>query len=99
MALEESRSRLAILGGAKVSDKIQSRSLLPGGRLLIAAALAYTVLAAARATGKSWWKRTARLARWLWTGAGRPLPVDTSSLPAFKDDAERPALPPRGARG
>jgi phosphoglycerate kinase len=100
LALESpERPFVAVLGGAKVSDKIQViESLLPRvDALLVGGGMAYTFL---RAQGKP----TARslveedkldLARGLLERGGRKLrlPVDHVVAAAFKEDAERRTLP------
>ena len=107
MALEaKERPFVAILGGAKVSDKIQViESLLPRvDALLIGGGMAYTFLRAGGAsTGKSLVEEDKLdLARGLMTKAAGKirLPVDHVVASAFKEDAERRTLPARrGARG
>jgi phosphoglycerate kinase len=93
------RPFVAILGGAKVSDKIQViESLLPRvDALLIGGGMAYTFLrAAGGATGKSLVEEDKLdLARALMARAGAKihLPVDHVVASAFKEDAERRTLP------
>ena len=100
MVLEaKERPFVAILGGAKVSDKIQViESLLPRvDALLVGGGMAYTFLrAGGAATGKSLVEEDKLdLARGLMTrGAGKiRLPVDHVVASAFKEDAERRTLP------
>jgi phosphoglycerate kinase len=100
MALEaKDRPFVAILGGAKVSDKIEViESLLPRvDALLIGGGMAYTFLRAGGAkTGKSLVEEDKlELARGLLQRAGGKirLPVDHVVASAFKDDAERRTLP------
>jgi phosphoglycerate kinase len=100
MALEaKERPFVAILGGAKVSDKIQViESLLPRvDALLVGGGMAYTFLRAGGApTGKSLVEEDKLdLARELMsTAAGKiRLPVDHVVASAFKEDAERRTLP------
>ncbi len=100
MAVEaKERPFVAILGGAKVSDKIQViESLLPRvDALLIGGGMAYTFLRAQGApTGKSLVEEDKLdLARALLSRAGGKirLPVDHVVASAFKDDAERRTLP------
>jgi phosphoglycerate kinase len=99
--LLEARERpfVAILGGAKVSDKIQViESLLPRvDALLIGGGMAYTFLrAGGAATGKSLVEEDKLdLARGLMARAAGKihLPVDHVVASAFKEDAERRTLP------
>jgi len=100
MALEaKERPFVAILGGAKVSDKIQViESLLPRvDALLVGGGMAYTFLRAGGApTGKSLVEEDKLdLARELMsTAAGKiRLPVDHVVASAFKENAERRTLP------
>jgi phosphoglycerate kinase len=100
MALEgKERPFVAILGGAKVSDKIQViESLLPRvDALLIGGGMAYTFLrAAGAATGKSLVEEDkVELAQSLLSRAAGKirLPVDHVVASAFKEDAERRTLP------
>ena len=100
MALEATeRPFVAILGGAKVSDKIQViESLLPRvDALLIGGGMAYTFLRAGGATtGKSLVEEDKLdLARGLLSRAAGKirLPVDHVVASAFKEDAERRTLP------
>ena len=100
MALEaKERPFVAILGGAKVSDKIQViESLLPRvDALLIGGGMAYTFLRAGGApTGKSLVEEDKLdLARGLMARAAGKirLPVDHVVASAFKEDAERRTLP------
>ena len=100
MALEgKERPFVAILGGAKVSDKIQViESLLPRvDALLIGGGMAYTFLrAGGAATGKSLVEEDkVELARGLLSRAAGKirLPVDHVVASAFKEDAERRTLP------
>jgi phosphoglycerate kinase len=100
MALEgKERPFVAILGGAKVSDKIQViESLLPRvDALLIGGGMAYTFLRAGGAsTGKSLVEEDKLdLARGLMAKAAGKihLPVDHVVASAFKEDAERRTLP------
>jgi phosphoglycerate kinase len=102
MALEaKDRPFVAILGGAKVSDKIQViESLLPRvDALLIGGGMAYTFLRAGGAsTGKSLVEEDKLdLARGLLSRAAGKirLPVDHVVASAFKADAERRTLPAR----
>jgi phosphoglycerate kinase len=100
MALEGTeRPFVAVLGGAKVSDKIQViESLLPRvDALLIGGGMAYTFFRAAGApTGKSLVEEDkVELAKGLLTRGGRKirLPVDHVVASAFKEDAERRVMP------
>jgi phosphoglycerate kinase len=100
MAVEgKERPFVAILGGAKVSDKIQViESLLPRvDALLIGGGMAYTFLrASGAATGKSLVEEDKlELARGLMSKAAGKirLPVDHVVAAAFKEDAERRTLP------
>ena len=100
MVLEaKERPFVAILGGAKVSDKIQViESLLPRvDALLIGGGMAYTFLRAGGApTGKSLVEEDKLdLARGLMAKAAGKirLPVDHVVASAFKEDAERRTLP------
>ena len=100
MAVEaKERPFVAILGGAKVSDKIEViESLLPRvDALLIGGGMAYTFLRAGGAsTGKSLVEEDKiDLARGLMSrAAGKiKLPVDHVVASAFKEDAERRTLP------
>jgi phosphoglycerate kinase len=100
MALEaKDRPFVAILGGAKVSDKIEViESLLPRvDALLIGGGMAYTFLRANGAsTGKSLVEEDKlELARGLLDRAKGKirLPVDHVVASAFKEDAERRTLP------
>jgi phosphoglycerate kinase len=100
LALEaKERPFVAILGGAKVSDKIQViESLLPRvDALLVGGGMAYTFLRASGApTGKSLVEEDKLdLARGLLSRARGKirLPVDHVVASAFKEDAERRALP------
>jgi phosphoglycerate kinase len=100
MAVEaKERPFVAILGGAKVSDKIQViESLLPRvDALLIGGGMAYTFLRAGGAsTGKSLVEEDKLdLARGLLARAAGKirLPVDHVVASAFKEDAERRMLP------
>jgi phosphoglycerate kinase len=100
MAVEaKERPFVAILGGAKVSDKIQViESLLPRvDALLIGGGMAYTFLRAGGAsTGKSLVEEDKLdLARGLLARAAGKirLPVDHVVASAFKEDAERRTLP------
>ena len=100
MALEaKDRPFVAILGGAKVSDKIEViESLLPRvDALLIGGGMAYTFLRASGArTGKSLVEEDKLdLARGLLDRAKGKirLPVDHVVASAFKEDAERRTLP------
>jgi phosphoglycerate kinase len=100
MVLEaKERPFVAILGGAKVSDKIQViQSLLPRvDALLIGGGMAYTFLrAGGAATGKSLVEEDKLdLARALMAKAAGKirLPVDHVVASAFKEDAERRTLP------
>ena len=100
MALEaKERPFVAILGGAKVSDKIQViESLLPRvDALLIGGGMAYTFLrAAGHATGKSLVEEDKLdLARALMDKAAGKihLPGDHVVASTFKEDAERRTLP------
>jgi phosphoglycerate kinase len=100
MALEaKERPFVAILGGAKVSEKIQViESLLPRvDALLIGGGMAYTFLRASGApTGKSLVEEDKlELARGLLAkGNGKlRLPIDHVVASAFKEDAERKTLP------
>jgi len=100
MALEgRERPFVAVLGGAKVSDKIQViESLLPRvDALLIGGGMAYTFFRAAGApTGKSLVEEDKlELAKGLLTRGGKKirLPVDHVVASAFKEDAERRVLP------
>jgi phosphoglycerate kinase len=100
MALEaRDRPFVAILGGAKVSDKIQViESLLPRvDALLVGGGMAYTFLRAGGSpTGKSLVEEDKiELARGLLSRAQGKirLPVDHVVASAFKEDAERRTLP------
>jgi phosphoglycerate kinase len=100
MALgEPERPYVAILGGAKVSDKIEViESLLPRvDELLIGGGMAYTFLRAkGHATGKSLVEEDKLdLAKALLQKAGGKLvlPVDHVVASAFKEDAETKTLP------
>jgi len=100
MALgEPERPYVAILGGAKVSDKIEViESLLPRvDELLIGGGMAYTFLRAkGHATGKSLVEQDkVDLAKALLQKAGGKLvlPVDHVVASAFKEDAETKTLP------
>jgi phosphoglycerate kinase len=100
MALEaKERPFVAILGGAKVSDKIQViESLLPRvDALLVGGGMAYTFLRAGGApTGKSLVEEDKLdLARGLMARAAGKirLPEDHVVASAFKEDAERRTLP------
>ena len=100
MALEgKERPFVAILGGAKVSDKIQViESLLPRvDALLVGGGMAYTFFRAAGApTGKSLVEEDkVELARGLLQRGGRKirLPVDHVVAAAFKADAEHRVMP------
>ena len=100
MALHEpARPFVAILGGAKVSDKIQViESLLPRvDALLVGGGMAYTFFRAqGLATGKSLVEEDkVELARGLLERAGGKLklPVDHVVASAFKEDAEHRTLP------
>jgi phosphoglycerate kinase len=100
MALEApERPFVAVLGGAKVSDKIQViESLLPRvDALLVGGGMAYTFLRAkGLPTGKSLVEEDkVGLARGLLEKAGGKirLPVDHVVAAAFKDDAEHRTLP------
>jgi phosphoglycerate kinase len=100
MALDaKERPFVAILGGAKVSDKIQViESLLPRvDALLIGGGMAYTFLRAGGApTGKSLVEEDKLdLARGLLSRAAGKirLPVDHVVAAAFKEDAEHRTLP------
>src|SRR5262245_56521557 len=90
---------VAVLGGAKVSDKIQViESLLPRvGSLLIGGGMAYTFFRAqGRPTGKSLVEEDkVELAKGLLDKAKGKihLPVDHVVASAFKEDAERKTLP------
>ena len=102
MVLEaKERPFVAILGGAKVSDKIQViESLLPRvDALLIGGGMAYTFLRAGGAsTGKSLVEEDKLdLARGLMSRAAGKirLPVDHVVASAFQEDAERRTLPAR----
>ncbi|HET8646646.1 MAG TPA: phosphoglycerate kinase [Vicinamibacteria bacterium] len=93
------RPFVAVLGGAKVSDKIQViESLLPRvDALLVGGGMAYTFFRAqGRATGKSLVEEDkVELAKGLLERAGGKLhlPVDHVVAAAFKEDAERRTLP------
>jgi phosphoglycerate kinase len=100
LALEApERPFVAVLGGAKVSDKIQViESLLPRvDALLVGGGMAYTFFKAqGLATGKSLVEEDkVALARSLLEKAGGKihLPVDHIVASAFKADAERRVLP------
>ena len=100
MALEgKERPFVAVLGGAKVSDKIQViESLLPRvDALFIGGGMAYTFFRAAGApTGKSLVEEDKlELARGLLQRGGKKirLPIDHIVASAFKEDAERKVLP------
>jgi phosphoglycerate kinase len=100
MALEApERPFVAVLGGAKVSDKIQViESLLPRvDALLVGGGMAYTFFKAeGLATGKSLVEEDkVALAKSLLEKAGGKihLPVDHIVAAAFKADAERRVLP------
>jgi phosphoglycerate kinase len=100
LALEgKDRPFVAVLGGAKVSDKIQViESLLPRvDALFIGGGMAYTFFRAAGApTGKSLVEEDKlELAKGLLTRGGSKirLPVDHVVASAFKEDAERRVLP------
>ena len=100
MAVEgKERPFVAILGGAKVSDKIQViESLLPRvDALLIGGGMAYTFLRASGApTGRSLVEEDkVEFARGLMSRAAGKihLPVDHVVASAFKEDAERRTLP------
>lgn len=100
MVLEgKERPFVAVLGGAKVSDKIQViESLLPRvDALLIGGGMAYTFLrASGAATGKSLVEEDKLdLARKLMAKAAGKirLPVDHVVAAAFREDAERRTLP------
>ena len=100
MALDgKERPFVAVLGGAKVSDKIQViESLLPRvDALLIGGGMAYTFFRAAGApTGKSLVEEDkVELAKGLLTRGGKKirLPVDHVVASAFKEDAERRVMP------
>jgi phosphoglycerate kinase len=100
MALEApERPFVAVLGGAKVSDKIQViESLLPRvDALLVGGGMAYTFLRAQGVpTGKSLVEEDkVPLARELMQKAGGKLrlPVDHVVAAAFKEDAEHRTLP------
>jgi phosphoglycerate kinase len=100
LALEApERPFVAILGGAKVSDKIQViESLLPRvDALLIGGGMAYTFFRArGLATGKSLVEEDkVELARGLLAKAGDKirLPVDHVVAAAFREDAEHRTLP------
>jgi phosphoglycerate kinase len=90
---------VAVLGGAKVSDKIQViESLLPRvDALLVGGGMAYTFLRAqGLPTGKSLVEEDkVELARGLLERSGGKLrlPVDHVVASAFKEDAERRTLP------
>jgi phosphoglycerate kinase len=90
---------VAVLGGAKVSDKIQViESLLPRvDALLVGGGMAYTFFRAqGKPTGKSLVEEEkVELARELLARAGGKLrlPVDHVVAAAFKEDAERKVLP------
>jgi phosphoglycerate kinase len=100
MALHEPRHPfVAVLGGAKVSDKIQViESLLPRvDALLVGGGMAYTFLRAqGLPTGKSLVEEDkVELARGLLARSQGKLrlPVDHVAAAAFKEDAERRTLP------
>ena len=100
MALEApERPFVAVLGGAKVSDKIEViESLLPRvDALLIGGGMAYTFLRAkGLPTGKSLVEEDkVELARTLLARGGGKLrlPKDHVAAAAFKEDAERRVLP------
>jgi phosphoglycerate kinase len=100
MALEgRERPFVAVLGGAKVSDKIQViESLLPRvDALLVGGGMAYTFFRAAGApTGKSLVEEDKlELARGLLQRGGRKirLPVDHVVAAAFEADAEHRVMP------
>jgi phosphoglycerate kinase len=100
MALEApERPFVAVLGGAKVSDKIQViESLLPRvDALLVGGGMAYTFFKAkGHATGKSLVEEEkVELAKGLLEKAKGKihLPVDHVVAAAFKEDAERRTLP------
>jgi phosphoglycerate kinase len=100
MALEgKERPFVAVLGGAKVSDKIQViESLLPRvDALFIGGGMAYTFFRAAGApTGKSLVEEDkVELAKELLARGGKKirLPIDHVVASAFKEDAERRVLP------
>ena len=100
MALEgKERPFVAVLGGAKVSDKIQViESLLPRvDALFVGGGMAYTFFRAAGApTGKSLVEEDKlELARGLLARGGKKirLPIDHVVASAFKEDAERRVLP------
>ena len=90
---------VSVLGGAKVSDKIQViESLLPRvDALLVGGGMAYTFFRAeGKPTGKSLVEEEkVELARGLLARAGGKLrlPVDHVVAAAFKEDAERKVLP------
>ena len=100
LALEgKERPFVAVLGGAKVSDKIQViESLLPRvDALFVGGGMAYTFFRAAGApTGKSLVEEDKlELAKALLTRGGSKirLPIDHVVASAFKEDAERRVLP------